>query len=465
MMRQKKRITLFVLSMLFLAGNLIFSGCQQKENEKYESTWESIASHPLPQWYDDAKLGIFIHWGVYSVPAYRTEWYAQRMHDTSSPVYDYHKQTYGDTSKFEYHEFLADFTAEKWDPHQWAKLFKEAGARYVVLTAEHHDGFPLWDCQYTQYDALDKGPKRNLVGELANAVRKQQMKFAGSFHGLLNYYKWPDWPQEISGKIPGHEYGEMDPAYLEYMRKKLYELLEIYKPSLLWLDGDWVGTAEQYQSKQLVADYYNMAQEWGKEVAVNDRLGKVRHERGDFYTPERAKMDTLTPHKWETCTSIDPHSWGYSKVTEESEYKTSNQIIDMLVDIVSKNGNLLLNVGPKADGSIPLLMQDRLMDLGRWLEVNGEAIYGTTYWKRFGEGDIRFTQKDDQTLYAIALTWPDEPITIRSLGDFNDSDIQSVSLLGTAEKVKWSLTSQGITIQPPSEKPCEHAFAFKIAMN
>ena len=464
-MKPKKRTTLLIPFVLVLAAVFVFTNCQQEEEKTYEPTWESIESHPLPQWYDDAKFGIFIHWGVYSVPAYRTEWYATRMHDTSSPVYEHHKETYGDTTEFEYHEFLPDFTAENWDPHRWAKLFKEAGARYVVLTAEHHDGFPLWDCQYTTYDAVNRGPERNLVGELANAVRKQQMKFSGSFHALLNYYKWPDWPEEISGRIPGHEYGEMDPDYLEYMRKKLYGMLEIYKPSLLWLDGDWVGSVEQYKTKELVADYYNMAKDWGKEVAVNDRLGKVRDERGDFYTPERSQMDTLTEHKWETCTSIDPHSWGYSKATEVSEYKSSNEIIDMLVDIVSKNGNLLLNVGPKADGTIPELMKDRLRDVGEWLNTNGEAIYGTTYWETFGEEDIRITKKGDHTLYAIALNWPEESLTISSFSDLSESQIESISLLGSDESIDWSVSSEGMTIQPPEEKPCEHAFAFKISLN
>jgi alpha-L-fucosidase len=175
-------------------------------------------------------------------------------------------------------------------------------------------------------------------------------------------------------------------------------------------------------------------------------------------------MDTLTKHKWETCTSIDPHSWGYSKATKKSEYKTGNEIVDMLVDIVSKNGNLLLNVGPKSDGTIPQLMKDRLRDVGEWLDVNGEAIYGTTYWKTFGEEDVRFTKKDDNTLYAIALTWPEEALNIEAFGELDESQIKSVSLLGSDEKIDWSVSSSGMTIQPPEEKPCEHAFAFKVKL-
>lgn len=451
---------LLLLTPIFLL--LLFS-CRNVEKH-YEPTWESLDSHPLPNWYQDAKFGIFIHWGVYSVPGYKSEWYAHLMHDPEWDIYKYHREQYGDTTEFEYHEFVTDFKAEKWDPEEWAELFRKAGARYVVLTAEHHDGFPLWDCKYTEWDAVDKGPHRNLVEDLQKEVTEKGMKFSGSYHALCNYYKWPDWPANISGKKPGHKFGEKDPDYFEYMRNKLYELINEYHPDILWLDGDWIASDDDYNTKEVVAYYYNQAQKWGKEVVVNDRLGKVRRKHGDFFTPEREKMDTIVEHKWETCTSIDPYSWGYSRATKEEEYKSADEIIDMLVDIVSKNGNLLLNVGPKADGTIPQIMKDRLLETGKWLNINGEAIYGTRHWKVSQEGDIRFTKKGDSLLYAIVLSWPGEILTIKTIRDMEESRIKSVKMLGIKDELEWNLTDAGLNIQVPDKKPCEHAFAFCIEM-
>jgi len=472
----KPKLNIFPLQLLFtaiVASCLIFS-CK-KQSQTYQPNWESLEQHEVPDWYDDAKFGIFIHWGVYSVPAWApvggessssqySEWYPFHMYVEGDTTYEYHREHYGELSEFGYKDFIPMFTAEKWDPDRWAQLFDDAGARYVVPVGEHHDGFPMWDSDLTEWDAKDKGPKRDIIGELAKAVRKRDMKYAPSYHRMMNYYD----PRFEDGHFNNPHFSEDGPdsLFVKNWKERWEELRDKYKPAIMWFDGDWMAPVEVWGTKQVMADYYNTAQSWNKEVVINDRMGEVRGERGDFYTTEYEygiRTDTLIKHKWESCRGIGG-SFGYNKNEGPGDYMTVNALVDMLVDIVSKNGNLLLNIGPKADGTIPEIQKDRLLGIGEWLNVNGEAIYGTDYWKKYGEDNIRFTRKGENTLYAIAMEWPGKQVTIRSLNDQEDVGIESVSMLGVDGELNWELSAEGLTIDTPSEKPCEHAYAFKIRL-
>lgn len=451
---------------------------------KYKPTWESLDKHPLPKWFNDAKFGIFIHWGVYAVPAYH-EWYVTFM---SSPkarfgrnlggppytatcgdleedickknikedAYNYHRQKYG--PNFAYDDFIPMFKAEKYEPAEWARLFKKAGAKYVVLTAKHGDEFALWPSIYTDRNAGDMGPHRDLVGGLTEAVRNEGLKM-GFYHNTT-YSFWDE-------RYPNAE-------WVEYMNNSIFELVDKYHPSILWGDvrtgpvrdssGQPLGTSH-WNSKELLAYFYNHS-EHPDQVVANDRFGVDENgeHHGDYYTPERKVVETIREDKWETCDSLDPHSWGYNARLKEEEYMTVKEAIHYLVDIVSKNGNYLLNIGPRADGTIPELMKKRLLGIGRWLSVNGEAIYGTDYWHTFGEGNIRFTRKGDSVLYAIALDWPGDLLVIESLKELQASKIKAVKMLGVDEKLEWSLDREGFRINTPNRGTCENAYTFKIEL-
>ncbi len=447
----------------------------------YEPTWSSLDAHPVPQWFDDAKLGIWIHWGIYSVPAWApppaeppehayAEWYPYYMYRPGNRFYEYHRETYG--ADVDYADFIADWTAAAFDPNAWAELFADIGARYVVITGEHHDGFPLWDTAVTKYNASQMGPERDIVAELADAVRRRGLKFAPSFHGLLNYYQ-PD-PDAPQGQPIGADGGDPpSPEYVAYMHDKLDELIEAYKPDLLWLDGDWIADAETFGTKATVARYYNAAEHWGKEVVVNDRLGRTRwkHEgdtHGDFYTPEYEEFDEIVEHKWEACRGIG-HSFGYNQAEGQAEYLDPRELVHLFVDTVAKNGNLLINVGPTADGRIPEPQRLRLEALGGWLDQYGEAIFGTTYWITHDDPTstvpVRYTWKDG-TLYAIALEWPGDDLRL-AVPEHVDIDPAAIEirLLGQAGKLACRRRGRTLTIDTPGqprEVHVQYAHAFAI---
>lgn len=436
------------------------SFAQENTGTTYEATYESLAQHEAPTWYEDAKLGIFIHWGVYSVPAWAprgeyAEWYPARYEDEGSPTHKHHAKAYG--RDVEYEDFVSKFKAENWDPERWAQLFKEAGARYVIPVAEHHDGFPMWNSRYTEWDAADKGPKRDIIGELAEAVRAHEMRFGTSYHAMLNYYT-----PKYSGPHPAY----LTDDYVRYMNTKARELIDAYHPSILWLDGDWRGTPERFNSKDLIAYFYNEAQERDQAVAVNDRWGKARGKRGDFYTQEYQYdvINRLIGHKWENTRGLG-HSFGYNANEPLEDYMSVDALVDLFVDNVSKNANLLLNVGPKADGTIPEVQRSLLRGLGDWLDVHGEGIYGTRPWVEAtgttAEDSlrVRFTQKAN-TIYAFLLDEPSSPtITIARL---RPGENTTVHLLGRSEPLDWTQTDRGLRVKLPSDLPDRPAYGVAI---
>jgi len=491
-----------ILSIIVL---IISPGCQQGEKKqitdeplKFEADWESLQQFEVPEWFLDAKFGIYTHWGAYSVPQYENEWYPRLMYmkddeRRGAKFYEFHNATYGDPSEFGYKDLIPHFTAEKFNAEEWAELFKKSGAQFAGPVGEHHDGLAMWDSDLTKWDAMDIGPHRDVMGELAEAVRAQGMKFVTSFHHAFHWkyfepsYKLED-PDTKNPEFCGtdniyppiHEPG--DPASEEFLKMwlaKTKEVIDKYQPDYLWFDFGWKEPEFEPYKQKFLAYYYNQAQLWGKEVVVTYKHDHL--PRGTAVLDlERGKLDTLSSDPWITDTSIEFKSWSY---ISKPKYKSVNMLVDNLVDRVSKNGNLLLNIGPHPDGSIPDEQKELLLGIGEWLDVNGEAIYGTRPWKMFGEGptedvggyftedpddfytasDIRFTTKKG-AFYVTVLDWPEngEVVTPLLNSQAGSGKIKSVSMLGSASEVKWTQDEQGLTIHFPKDRPCEHAFVFKL---
>ena len=464
----------------------------------FKSSWESLESYQVPQWYQDAKFGIFIHWGVYSVPAYDSEWYPHNMYQESNATFQYHVKTYGPQIKFGYKDFIPRFTARKFDAGEWARLFRKAGARFVVPVAEHHDGFSMYNNSLTEWNVVKMGPQRDTMAELAGAIRRNGMVFGVSSHRAEHWFFYEggkQFPSDVQEPRYAGFYGPASPrkttygaesqpdkAYLDDWLARTADVVEKYRPQLVWFDW-WIGQPafEPYRQK-FAAYYYNRAAQWQRGVAINYK-NDAFPDKAAVLDVERGQLDAMRPAFWQTDTSIDKRSWGYIR---NPDYKTADSIVADLVDIVSKNGALLLNIGPRADGTIPDEQQRILLEIGDWLAASGEAIYGTRPWKIYGEGptkvvagtfqdtarkeftgrDIRFTTKPG-ALYAIALAWPqDGKVVIQSLAEgsaYLTRPVQSVQILGSGASLKWSRSAEGLVIELPSRPPGVGAVALKIA--
>ncbi|MCJ8163281.1 alpha-L-fucosidase [Pontibacter sp. E15-1] len=481
-----------------------------KAAASYTPDWDSLRKYETPEWFRDAKLGIFIHWGPYSVPAYGSEWYPRNMYQDSvvwggdgkvmqkepSGIYKYHVEKHGQPGKFGYKDFIPMFKAEKFNPDEWVRIFQDAGAKYIVPVAEHHDSFAMYASKVTRWNAKDMGPKRDVLGELVKAGKKKGLKVGASSHLAFNWDYFNHKPEfDTSDPAYADLYGRAhvpytpaDSQFLEMWWARTKDIIDNYQPDILWFD--FVLDRAEYRPyhPKLAAYYYNKGLEWGKEVVLqNKNFGGF-----ESYPPgtnvldlERGKMSDINAYPWQTDTSIGKNSW--SHVTNWDS-KTPNTIVDDLIDIVSKNGNLLLNVGPKADGTIPEDQKLVLKEIGNWLKTNGAAIYGTRPWVIFGEGptevatghhtegknkeltsdDFRFTKKGD-TVYAIAMDFSkDGSYKITSFGSKSKylagSKIKQVKMLGSSAKVDWKQTSEGLVIKTPDVPQGKYACAFSISM-
>ncbi|MFI5878817.1 alpha-L-fucosidase [Streptomyces sp. NPDC051554] len=436
----------------------------------YGPTETSLAGHQAPYWFQGAKFGIFIHWGVYSVPAWApvgkqyAEWYWDQMQDPNNPTYAYHRDTYGED--FAYDDFIPRFTAEKFDPRAWVELFRDAGAQYHVLTSKHHEGFALWDTKVSDRNAVKMGPKRDLVKELFDASRRHTPEL---HRGL--YFSMPEWfnpDNPWMGHAPRNPYTLQPVPYTGYTAGKDYvtqyqapqmlELIQGYDPELIWCD---IGGAND--SLHVLAEYFNHAKNRRRpiDVTVNDRSGIAFH---DFTTPEYTTYENTVVAKWESSRGLDPFSYGYNRATPDDGYMTAEEVVHNLVDIVSKNGNFLLDIGPRADGTIPEIMQTRLRETGRWLRVNGEAIYDTTYWSRMAQlgDDLRFTVRPDEAFYIHSLAKPSARLTVEAPIPIRSGD--KVTMLGHDRPLTWTLSNGALVIDVPeaARKAGQYAWVFKV---
>jgi alpha-L-fucosidase len=460
---------------------------------RYESSWSSLDQRPMPQWYLDAKFGVFIHWGVYSVPAWGkvgeyAEWYWNHVksENPKDAVWrEFHARNYG--ANFDYMDFAPRFTAELFDAKQWADVFARAGIKYVVPTSKHHEGFALWPSAEASrtwgrpWNSVEIGPKRDLMRELADATRAQGLKF-GFYYSLYEWYN-PLWLKDR-------------PRYVsEHLFPQFKDVVTRYEPAIIFSDGEWEMASKEWRSEELLAWLFNESPS-KDEVVVNDRWGKdTRHKHGGYWTTEYAAGMQNDSHAWEESRGM-AYSYGYNRAERVGDYRTGRELILALIDLVSRGGNLLLDIGPAADGTIPLLMEQRLFEIGDWLKVNGEAIYGTRFAGRsvqWSEGErpkqeygeymvkynlmdqvgqiprngsavkqIFFTKKPD-ALYAITAGWPGKQLVLR---DIQVPAGAKVTMLGVPGELKASVTGNNLLIATPGlapeEAPCRHAFVFKI---
>ncbi len=452
--------------------------------QTYQPTWESIDKRPTPAWFTDAKFGIFIHWGVYSVPAYApvipgklayAEWYwnalTQGRDDPKASAiqtgtWAYHQKQYG--ADVPYQDFAPRFRAELFDPDHWADIFARSGARYVVLTSKHHEGFALWPSTQASatwgrpWNAVEIGPKRDLLGDLTDAVRRKGLRM-GYYYSLYEWYN-PLWLKD-------------KPRYVrEHMFPQFKDLVTRYKPSIIFSDGEWDLPSTDWRSPELLAWLFNESPV-KDDVVINDRWGKdSRHKHGGYWTTEYTPGMSGLDHPWEESRGMG-FSYGYNRAERLDHYRTGRELVIMLVDLVSRGGNLLLDIGPAADGTIPVVMEERLVQIGDWLKVNGDAIYGTRPWKttrQWSAGEVPtidynkeyeaaydvtklaarpkagkagidafFTAKGD-SVYAILPRWPGRRFVVKDVGA-----VRAVTLLGNGTPLRFTGTKDGASIELP----------------
>lgn len=463
----------------------------------FKPTWDSIEkNYRVPQWFIDGKFGIFMHWGLYSVPAYRgggaSEWYETHLYAGAATL-NWHTQKFGSLDRFGYKDFIPLFTAGKFDPDAWALLFKNAGAKYVIPTAQHHDNFSLWDSKVNPWNAKAMGPKRDLIGDLAAAVRKQGLKFGVSNHGI-EAYEFVKPNARVTALLKDKQLDLWDPKWADFynvanrgkpedIRRFLVnwvqrneELINQYQPDMLWFDNG-VDVREMDPLKLWIAAYYyNSAAKWGKEVSISTKKAAYAPSGDNIHTIgsiiDFEKIGTRSPAgirtgSWQVDDPIGSN-WGYA---EGMTVASSQAVITRLIEVVSQNGNLLLNISPKADGTIPENQRETLLGVGHWLDVNGEAIYGTHNWTQFqdapptnrGAPNIRYTVKGEN-LYAIYVGQYPQSITLAALADAKapEGTITSITMLGKPGDLKFMRDAEGLHIALPAVAPCRYAYALKI---
>lgn len=486
---------------LSLCGIVSYAVCDaaNRESTPYDGSWESLQQMPVPAWFDDGKIGIFIHWGPYSAIGYLkhgrgySEHVPKMMYRDSKHYYLYLQERWGaHPPEFGYKDIVPEFTAANWDPDAWARLFKEVGAHYVVMTAEHHDGWANWDSELTPWNAVDKGPKRDLVGDLGKALRKEGLKYAPSYHRerhtgffakeqfVVHSEPLPDIAEEIE-RVPeaamlyGPEFS-YSKAYVDDYVARWQEIQEKYQPDMLWMDDFPIYTRDgnrvrkgqakpeiQYFDDQLrgmITDFMNDGAARGQAVYVNNKGGQRNWPDGvGCLEKDNLKMKVIGP-KWQSCTTFGT-SFGY---LEGDKYKSIESVLHEMIEVISRNGNFLINIGPKADGTIPAPQVERLRAMGDWLAINGDAIYGSRYWKVSEQASehLVFTTKGKK-LYAIKLAKPTAPFVIEGTAGWTADQIQSVNLLGSGADVRWEMTPAGLRITPPAQLGSStYAWSFEI---
>ncbi len=440
------------------------SVCAQKH---YEPTWESLDSRPIPQWYDDAKFGVKICWGLFSVPAWAptvgdlvevsnknyAEWYWYNISDRMGHHRRFLAGIYG--GDFQYQHFAPMFKAELWEPKEWAKLIKRSGAGYIIFITKHHDGYCLWpSAESWNWNSVNIGPHRDIVGELTKAIKAEGIKM-----GM--YFSFYEWFNPIYNN-------DVDRYVREHMIPQLKDLVTRYEPDLVYGDGEWDHPSDVWKSKEFLVWLFNESS-IREHVVINDHWGnETRSRHGGYYlseyfkyTGENAKLGP--EHKWAETRSMGA-SFGYNRNEDLENYQTAEELIHLLINCVCRGGNLCLNIGPSADGKIPVIMQERLLQIGGWLGVNGEGIYGTRVWRENNEGDdVCYTTKGG-VVYAICLKWPGKELILDAP---ETSGITKVAMFGYNGDVTWRSQGGKMHIEVPQlsvdELPCRYAYTFKLS--
>lgn len=481
--------------------------------------WNELTSYQTPEWMKKAKFGIYTHWGVYSVPAFgpNVSWYPYKMYQEGTDQYAYHCKHFGHPSKVGYKDLIPKFTGEKFDANEWAELFKKAGARFAGPVAEHHDGFSMWDSKVNRWNAAKMGPKCDIVGELEKAIRGQGMYYMTAFHHAENWKFYPHWVKEYDTSDPEYAdlYGEAhntdwgsekryipepirfstsndgaidqqwiaqdlpNQAFHERWFEKLKEVIDAYHPDYIWFDFGLSFINDLYQRKFLTY-YKDEAAKNGQDVAISYKWNHLPVGSG-IIDLEQGRFDKATYHDWITDTTVDAgEAWGYM---QDAEYKTAKSLIHYLIDNVSKNGYLLLNVGPKPDGTIPEEAKEILLQMGEWLQVNGEAVYDTTPWRIAEEGptkmtgsgafcemdEVEYTAKDirytmnGNCIYATALGKTGDKVVLNSiLPMVYKEEIEKISFLGDGTPLKWSVEGCKLIVETNGVGENETANVLKI---
>lgn len=467
------------LLLLFIILFYQVSSAQKKI--AYQPEWKSLQQHKeVPEWIRDAKFGIYCHWGVYTVPAYNNEHYYSHMHADSGysklGTYQRHVALYGPLSRFGYHDFIPMFKGEHFNADEWADLFVKSGAKFAGPVGEHHDGFSMWDSQLTPFNAKQMGPHRDVVGELEKAIRKRGMKFFVSLHHELNYgYVKPKRGWAAADPKYAKLYGTPMPHedWLKMWQGKCNEVVDKYHPDLMYFDS-WLENIPEQYIKGYLAHYFNDAEQRGQEVTMTFKGNDIPEGIG-MVDHENSQPDHIVAQPWLCDYSIGTGfalSWGY---TDGMEIRTPREIVHKIIEVVSKNGQLLLNLSPSSDGRIPQNQQEVMFRVGKWMWANGAAIYGTRPFRRYGETTaegqrVHYTRRGD-SVYAIFLDWPGDNTTVHLKAlqrDSLDGDIQSVQLLGlkSLDACPFRLNEQGLALTIPAKTriPSDIAYVFKIVL-
>ncbi|TNJ46055.1 alpha-L-fucosidase [Tamlana fucoidanivorans] len=490
-----KKIALYIsLILVFACGKKHNINKKDDTFHQFESNWESLSKQNIPEWFKDAKFGIYAHLGVYCVPAFENEWYPRKMYSYEKEKYqkvkDYHRKTYGPIKDFGYKDFIPLFKCENFDAEEWAELYKKAGAKFAGPVAEHHDGFSMWGSKVNRWNAVDMGPKRDIAGELVKAIRKRDMKVVTSFHHSYNVSGFFVKQDSLDTGDPEYAdlYGqEGSKIAYENWFLKMKEVIDEFKPDQLWFDFKLKNIPDEYKIR-MAQYYYNKEAEWKKDVIITRKNDDLPSGVG-VLDVERSKQANSSDRLWQTDDALARYTWIW---VPDIELKPERELIHELIDIVSKNGVLLLNACPKADGTIPDDQKKILYAIGDFLKINGQGIYKTRPWKIHGEGpnlydkgrgmdeyekkpveftgnDIRFTSsKDGKIVYVHTLGWPKDKLIIESMGlnsKYLKEKIKSVSMLGNNAKTNWNQTQNGLEIDVSNTKPRgNHAYTWAVQL-
>ncbi|GLI26661.1 alpha-L-fucosidase [Agromyces rhizosphaerae] len=462
----------------------------------FDATWESLSAYETPRWFREAKFGVFVHWGAYSVPAYGSEWYARRMYKEGSVEFAHHRETWGDHREVGYKDFLPQLTFENFDASAMVTAIRRSGARFIVPVAEHHDGFCMYDEPRTRWKAPLVGPRRDPLGELLSEARDQWMTVGASSHRAENWFYFNggrSFPSDVADPEWSDLYGaaereEIDPseAFLRDWLIRTVHIIDRYRPQVLWFDWWIERPAFEPYLRTLAAYYYNRSVEWGHGVVLQYKNDAFR-EGTAVFDVERGASSGIRPLPWQNDTSVSRNSWGW---IDAHDYKESREIISDLIDVVAKNGCLLLNVGPKPDGTLPPEEVRLLEQVGDWLALNGEGVFGTEPWLVYGEGptssrdgsfvddtpfvlvpgDLRFTRRsfgDVEYLYVLAAQGDVHEIDVRALGSHSklfEGDIAGVQQLGSLRPLQFERAHEALRVSLPPDADTSHGFGIRITL-